>query len=271
LLYRNNGDGSFSKITTGPLVKDGLYAADGAWADFDNDGYLDLYVTEANGSSSANGLYRNNTDGTFSHVTNNVPNTGSGGWTGAAWADYDNDGQIDLFVSRYGQNNALYRNTGLGSFIPISAGRIVNDGGLSIGCSWADYDNDGFFDLFVANGGPSPAGSSFNFLYHNNGDGTFTKNTSDISTRDFGPWAACAWGDYDNDGFLDLFVANGWDSAIGAQNNFLYRNNGNSNSWLKIKLVGTQSNRSGIGAKVSALPTTTTTNWRRTNLSIHET
>ncbi|PYJ98404.1 MAG: hypothetical protein DME23_12165 [Verrucomicrobia bacterium] len=299
LLYRNNGDGSFTRITTGPVVTSGQFASGGAaWADFDNDGYLDLYVPTFNPSPTVNRFFRNNGDGTFSRITSGPPVRESGDWAVAAWGDYDNDGQIDLFVSQYGGNNAVYRNTGHGSFTRISAGRIVNDGGNSIGCGWADYDNDGFFDLFVANGGPSSSSASFNFLYHNNGDGTFTKNTSDITARDLGAWATCAWGDYDNDGFvdlfvvnqvtknalyhnngdgtftkvttgspandgnsfgcswgdfdndgfLDLFVANGY--GVSAQNNFLYRNNGNSNAWLKVKLVGTQSNRSGIGAKI---------------------
>lgn len=300
LLYRNNGDGSFTKITNGPVVTGGQFASGGAaWADFDNDGYLDLYVPTFYDIPTVNRFFRNNRDGNFSRVTNSPAVSESGDWTVAAWGDYDNDGQIDLFVSRYfGANNALYRNTGHGSFIRISAGRIVNDGGNSIGSAWADYDNDGFFDLFVANGGPSSADASFNFLYHNNGDGTFTKNTSDITTRDFGSWATCAWGDYDNDGFIDLFVANqvtknalyhnngdstftkittgspsndgrsfgcSWGDSdndgfldlfvangdgSGPKTNFLYRNNGNSNACLKVKLVGTQSNRSGIGAKV---------------------
>lgn len=300
LLYRNNGDGSFTKITSGPVVTSGQFASGGAaWADFDNDGFLDLYVPTFNDSPTVNRFFRNNGDGTFSRITNSPAVSESGDWAVAGWADYDNDGQMDLFVCRYfNANNALYRNTGHGSFTRISAGSIVNDGGSSIGCGWADYDNDGFFDLFVANGGPSSADASFNFLYHNNGDGTFTKNTSDITARDLGSWATCAWGDYDNDGFIDLFVANqitrnalyhnngdgtftkittgslanegnsfgcSWadydndgfldlfvanGSGGSAQNNFLYRNNGNSNASLKVKLEGTQSNRSGIGAKV---------------------
>jgi enediyne biosynthesis protein E4 len=298
LLYRNNGDGSFSKITTGPVVNDGQVANEGGWwADFDNDGYLDLYVSVSvfNDSPPVNRLYRNNGDGTFSRITDNPAVSDSGDGTGAAWGDYDNDGQIDLFVGRWGQNNALYRNTGHGSFTRISAGDIVSEGGNLVDCAWADYDNDGFFDLFVVN--EAGLENQVNFLYHNNGNGTFTKNTSDITADDSGSWKASAWGDYDNDGFIDLFVTslvtknalyhnNGdgtftkitpdspvegligsWGCAWGdydndgfldlfvpngsaAQKNFLYRNDGNTNAWLKVKLVGTQSNRSGIGAKV---------------------
>jgi hypothetical protein len=297
-LYRNNGDGSFTKITTGPVVNDGAFSASGTWADFDNDGHLDLFVSVFN-STQRNMLYRNNGTGGFSRVTGDAPVTESGDFTHSEWADYDNDGDADLFVSKYdGQNNALYQNNGDGTFSRVFDGSIVNDGGTSVGCSWADYDNDGFFDLFVANGGAS--GTELNFLYRNNGDGTFTKITGDITVSEFGHWAGCAWGDYDNDGFidlfvadevfnnalyrnngdgtftkitsgslvndggfsfgcdwgdydndgfLDLFVANGYGSA-GVRNNFLYYNDGNGNAWLKVKLVGTRSNRSGIGAKV---------------------
>ena len=113
-----------------------------------------------------------------------------------------------------------------------------------VGCAWGDYDNDGFLDLFVCR----QLGQN-NVLYHNNGNGTFTKVTEGRPVNDGGNSVGCAWGDYDNDGFLDLFVANGAFGDV-SQNNFLYRNNGNGNKWIKIKLIGTVSNRAGIGAKV---------------------
>src|SRR5439155_20637900 len=104
-----------------------------------------------------------------------------------------------------------------------------------------DYDNVGFLDLFVPN-----SSRQNNSLYHNNGDGTVTKVTSGSIVNDGGNSARGAWGDYDNDGFLDLFVPN-WQ---GSRPNFLYRNNGNSNSWLKVRCIGIASNRDAIGAKV---------------------
>jgi hypothetical protein len=126
-----------------------------------------------------------------------------------SWADYDNDGRIDLFVANAAlsgaqQLNRLYRNLGGGIFQPmLGPGRAARRG-ISFSCSWADYDNDGDLHLFVANGGWEQVRT--NFLYRNNGDGTFTKITDgDIATDQYGSVYG-AWGDYDNDGFLDLFV-----------------------------------------------------------------
>ncbi len=126
---------------------------------------------------------------------------------------------------------------GDGTFTKVTEGRIVSDGGNSQSCAWGDYDNDGWLDLFVANAGGG------NFLYRNNGDGSFSSVTGQAIADDQSTSAGCAWGDYDNDGFLDLVVA-------GVGQNLLYRNNGNSNSWLKANCIGTVSNRSAIGAKV---------------------
>jgi hypothetical protein len=115
------------------------------------------------------------------------------------------------------------------------------------GCAWADYDNDGYLDLFVARIG-SP-----NLLYRNNGDGTFSQVETGAPVETNGvavsSWSV-SWGDYNNDGFLDLFVANGGGAVTAQQPNFLYKNNGNSNAWIKIRCEGTASNRSAIGAKV---------------------
>jgi enediyne biosynthesis protein E4 len=158
----------------------------------------------------------------------------------AAWGDCDNDGYLDLFVSVFGGNNLLYRNNRDSTFTKITTGHIVTDGGNSVGCTWGDYDNDGNLDLFVSN-----ASGQRNLLYRNNGDGTFAKMTIGNIVTDVGDSIGCTWGDYDNDGFLDLFVAN-----RSGQNNFLYHNDGNSNHWLRVKCVGTVSNRAAIGAKV---------------------
>jgi len=160
--YRNNGDGSFTKITFGDIVLD-LYEALGcAWGDYNADGYPDLAVANGNGP---NFLYRNNGNGTFIKVTEGPIVTDPGSSRACAWADYDNDGHLDLFVAN-DANNFVYRNNGDGTFSRIISGAITNDGGQSTGSAWADYDSDGDQDLFVANTGVDGAE---NFLYQNNG------------------------------------------------------------------------------------------------------
>ena len=236
-LYHNNGDGTFTRITTGKIVTD-IGSSEGcAWGDYDNDGFLDLFVANF---GQRNFLYHNNRDGTFTKITSGSIAADVANSVCATWGDFDNDGYLDLFVSAFGGNNLLYRNNRDGTFTRITAGRIVTDGGSSVGCAWGDYDNDGFLDLFVSN-----ASNEQNFLYRNNGDGTFGRITTGNIVTDGGDSIGCAWGDYDNDGFLDLFVAN-----RSGQNNFLYHNDGNSNHWLRVKCVGTVSNRAAIGAKV---------------------
>ena len=226
--------------------------------DYDNDGDIDLFVDSA--FPFTHRLYRNEGNGVFTYVAGQLDGpldtTGSGfGSTFAGcWADYDNDGFPDVFLANVAKN-FLYHNNGDGTFTNIADSAVVQDTipveAIFSSCAWGDYDNDGFIDLFVtvgdAYGGPA---RSHNLLYHNNSDGTFTKVTegpvvTDLTTECPG----ASWGDYDNDGFLDLFVSQG---AVAAdpQTNLLYHNDGNSNAWLNVKLVGVVSNRSAIGAKV---------------------
>jgi hypothetical protein len=207
---------SFTKITAGAIVNDGGWSYGCCWADFNNDGYQDLFVVNNQTVNKNNLLYMNNGNGTFTKVTTGIVVNDGGSSYGCTSADYDNDGYIDLFVTNYGENNFLYHNNGDGTFTKITTGAIVNDGGNSTGCAWGDYDNDGFVDLFVCNRNQP------NFLYHNNGNGTFTKITTGAIVTNNSNSGGCAWCDYDNDGYLDLYVAN-----AGPATDFLYHNNGN--------------------------------------------
>ena len=215
-LYRNNGDGTFQRIQDDPIVSSYGYSHGVSWGDYDNDGYLDLFITDFF-STKFNHLYHNNQDGTFSEITTSPVVLDARSSVSGSWSDYDNDGDLDLFVANTNnENNLLYRNNGGGDFVKITSGAIVNDGGKSVGGSWGDIDNDGDFDLFVAN-----SGGQNNFLYKNNGDGTFTKVASGILVNHSGNSHGSSFGDFDNDGDLDLVVTNDAD-----EDNFYYVNNG---------------------------------------------
>jgi hypothetical protein len=246
-LFRNNGDGSFTRITNSVVVGDPADSEGRAWVDYDDDGDLDLFVSNAHSYPSA--LYQNDGTGVFTRVTTSGLTDRVEETSAVCWADYENDGFLDLFLAN-ADVNSLYRNDGDGTFSSIADSAVVTDvipaSALFTNCAWADYDNDGFIDLYVSWGNPfvSPSTSAL-FLYHNEGDGTFERVTEgEIVTRRGG---FPSWGDYDNDGFVDLLLSSG---AFSVNLSQLYHNDGNTNAWLNVKLVGTVSNRSGIGAKV---------------------
>ena len=338
-LLHNEGDGTFTNVTkSAGLDVSGGHPASAVWADFDGDGHLDLYVTywidgsppnvqgkwqggikEAFTSQArSHRLFRNNGDETFDEVTHLLgespvhgaglavgfldydddgrpdlyvvndfgpfirPNTlyRNAGPTGDSWrfeevsrkanvdaaisgmglavGDYDGDGWLDMFVTNLG-DNILYRNREGEAFEEVAGhagvGRAAIQGKQSVGWGTAflDFDNDGLLDLYFAAGSLYPETDSAggyppdqpNALFHNRGDGTFR----DVSDATGAGHAGCARGlavsDFDGDGFLDLLVAN-YD-----QHPVLLRNTGNDKGWLQVRLVGTRSNRDGIGARLT--------------------
>ncbi len=250
-LYRNNGDGTFTKITTGALVNDGEPSSASSWSDYDNDGDQDLFVANGFTRDAAqinNAFYQNNGDGSFTEIdpvtTIGIEHSYS---SNGSWADYDNDGDFDLFITNFlGNNNNLYQNNGDGTFTKIADGILNNDGGDSVSSTWGDYDNDGDLDLYVTNDF-----NENNSLYENNGDGTFVKITQGGPSNGGGRSNGATWADYDNDGYLDLFVPNGQRPDV--QSNVLYKNSGAfGNNWVNIKCIGLVSNASAIGTKVRA-------------------
>ena len=229
-LYRQNKDGRFTDVTKEAGLAnagDGNYGMGVAVGDYDNDGYPDIYVT----NYGKNILYHNNGDGTFSDVTAKAGVAG-GGWSASAgFFDYDNDGKLDLFVTRYMEwdpkhsktcggewhtycppeefpttTSILYHNRGDGTFEDVSQrSGIAAKKGRGLGVAFADYDDDGFTDVFVANDGMQQ------FLFHNNGDGTFTERgleagaaLSEDGRRLSG--MGVVFQDYDNDGRPDIIV-----------------------------------------------------------------
>jgi hypothetical protein len=220
-LYRNDGTGTFTRVSGEPLVTDTAYSSGPAWGDFDNDGDLDLFV--ANQRNQHNHLYRNQGNDTFVRVESGEIVSDHGDSYSAAWADYDSDGLLDLFVSNAGgQPDFLYHNDGGGSFSRVTDGLLVTEPASSYGASWGDLDDDGDADLFIATAGNEP-----NRLFLNNGDGSFTKVTDSPVTE--GPVFSNggAWGDFDNDGDLDLFVGSCRYFTYGVHDT-LYRNDGGS-------------------------------------------
>jgi tetratricopeptide (TPR) repeat protein len=189
--------------------------------DYNNDGLLDVAVAAAHGGIS---LYRNNGDGTFTDVSIQSGLYRSTNGFGLAAGDYNNDGYPDLCVCRmgfYGGECELWRNNGDGTFTDVSKDSGVASWGPSFSVSWVDYDRDGLLDLFVAtNFGGLFDRKTPNRLFHNNGDGTFTEVALQAGIKSIWPTIGHSWGDYDNDGFPDLFLS----TAIGPPQ--LFHNNG---------------------------------------------
>ena len=227
LLYRGNGDGTFQYTSdlAGMLTTTDRGRC-GFWVDYDNDGKLDLFVKNFVGS---NRLYRNNGDGTFTEgaAAAGLADATLGGNFGSAcsFADYDNDGFMDVFFSGDRTTDVLYRNQGDGTFVDVTASAGMDALENGHGVAWGDYDNDGLLDMYVPREG-TLAGTG-GTLYHNNGDGTFSDVTAAAGVSTLANSWAAIWGDYDNDGYLDLFVTNSGDGITGAGNkNMLYHNNG---------------------------------------------
>jgi hypothetical protein len=245
-LYQQKPDGTFVDVTERAGLKGAGYSMGVAAADYDNDGHVDLFVS----GYKVDYVYRNNGDGTFSDVTSKLPNVAKGWSTSAGWFDYDRDGRLDLFIARYmewdfengstfcggpvaglraychpdnfkGAANVLLHQRADGSFEDVSKSSGIADAvGKGLGVAFADFDNDGWTDVFVANDSVRQS------LYRNKGDGKFediavmSGAAYDEDGKTFaGMGVDC--GDYDNDGYMDVFV-----TTLSNEKYALYRNNG---------------------------------------------
>ncbi len=337
-LYRNNGNGTFTDVTERAGVNNNLWGTSAAFFDYDNDGYLDLYVCNyltydeknlpctlydgkpycsiANFKGSSARLFHNNGDGTFTDVSEKAKIANpKGKGLGVVALDYDNDGRMDIFQANDAAPNFLYHNDGNGTFseVALAAGVAFDPDGNArggMGVDAEDLDGNGYLDIFVAN-----FSDQTNALFHNDKDGLFTEITNSVGLGAISlPMSGFGsrFFDYNNDGLVDLFVLNGHPFepinkisphityteppflfentgkgfrevasehgaplkkfysgrglAIGDFDNdgdsdlllmnvgeppVLLRNDGgNRNHWLGISLIGTTSNRDGIGAKV---------------------
>ena len=256
ILYHNNGDGTFTNVTKAAKIYEpqGKNLAVGA-ADYDNDGWPDLFV--ANDGLNAY-LYRNQRNGTFDEVgvISGMALTVRGNTMAAmciSLGDYDNDGWLDLFITDFQKNSDhLWHNDGKGSFDEVSdqAGITVPTRDvLSFGGGFFDYDNDGWLDLFIANGHVYPEVEQASPDVHNEGNGKFVETTKIAGSGFETPYVGrgVAFADFDNDGFVDLVVANNGDPPL-----LLRNSGGNGNHFVNVKLVGRKSNRDAMGARIRA-------------------
>ena len=248
-LYKNTGNGNFVSIDTGVISLDLNRVSRGVnWVDIDGDGDLDLFVSCENNQNEL--VYRND-GGYFTKIINTPPATNGGNSWSSSWGDYDNDGDLDVFVANWDQTNFLFRNDGNFNFTKITNDTIVNETGYFACCGWGDFDNDGDLDMFVTQAYKNPDSPLKNYLYKNmlmeTGNPTFEKVTSGDIVNDSGYSYGFAWGDWDSDGDLDMFIAKTYNEN---ENNAAYLNNGNSNSWLEVTGIGTVTNRSAIGSKI---------------------
>jgi len=262
-LYHNNGDGTFTDVSarSGILKPGPRYSITPVSYDFDNDGWPDIYVAV---DSEPSMLLHNNHDGTFTDIAvlagcayseNGHEQSGMGVGVG----DYDCDGWFDIFKTNFADDTCnLYHNNGDGTFtdVTFSSGIGINNRYVAWGCEFVDYDNNGWPDIIQVNGHVYPEIDQHNIsqtfknprlVYRNMGDGKF----KDVSAS-MGPGIGekfssrgAAFGDYDNDGDIDVLILNLSDPP-----SLLRNDGGNSQNWIKIKLIGTQCNRTAIGARV---------------------
>ncbi|HEV2275336.1 MAG TPA: CRTAC1 family protein [Acidobacteriaceae bacterium] len=263
LLYHNNGDGTFTDVSerSGILKPGARYSITPVSYDFDNDGWPDIYVAV---DSQPSILFHNNHDGTFTDIAvqagcalseEGLEQSGMG----VAVGDYDCDGWFDIFKTNFSDDASdLYRNTGNGAFsdVTFASGFGANTHYVGWGCGFIDYDNDGWPDILQVNGHVYPEVDDLHIdqtfrnprlVYRNIGGKTF----QDVSAK-LGPGIreayssrGAAFGDFDNDGDVDVLIMNMNDLP-----SLLRNDGGNKNNWIKIKLIGTKCNRTAIGARV---------------------
>lgn len=242
VLYHNNGDMTFTDITAAANVMDTQISMGAIFFDYDNDHDLDLYLTHD--ADQANILYQNDGTGHFTDVSvaANADHRSNG--MGVDVADINHDGWLDIYITNLSYNTLLL-NQGDGTFTDISQASGAVDTGMGWGTTFLDYDNDGYEDIYMVNDSrftPRP-----NVLYHNEGDMTFMEVSENTSIASMGASYGSVSADFNQDGLLDLMVTNQGDMG-----NQLFINDClSTGNWLQIKALGTTSNRSAIGSRIT--------------------
>jgi FG-GAP-like repeat/ASPIC and UnbV len=266
LLYHNKGDGTFEDVAAYACVQGNpsWFCKGCTWIDIDNDDYPDLFL---NHLQSVGRLYHNNRDGRFIDETSprNIdgPEIGFSCWT---W-DYDNDGWLDIFATCYeqslagvvdgllghervGPTNRLFRNLSGHGFEDLTAETGLNHIYMTMGSNFADFDNDGWLDMYLGTGDPNLATLVPNRMFKNVDGRRFAEITASSGTGHLQKGHAVACGDWDRDGDVDLFVQTGGAVDGDRYHDILFQNPGQQNHWLTFKLVGTKTNRAAIGARI---------------------
>jgi hypothetical protein len=263
LLFHNKGDGTFEEVSKKAGVDDPhhYYGLGATWGDYDNDGWPDLYVAN---DAGPNFLYRNKHDGTFEDIglLAGVALSGDGmeqGSMGVDWGDYLHEGRLSMIVTNFvEQGSTLYHNLGRDNFADVSVrAKLMRPTYpfVSWGTSFFDMDNDGWLDLFVANGHVYPqvdaisGGTPYRqpmLLFRNHRDGTFDDVSQALADMPPQSRRGAAFGDINNDGNVDIVVLN-----VGEPPSLLLNHNDSPNHRVLFKLVGTKSNKAAIGARVT--------------------
>jgi tetratricopeptide (TPR) repeat protein len=264
-LFRNKGDGTFEDISHSAGVDKIAFTKGVAAADYDNDGFVDFYVSNLYGG---NFLYHNNHDRTFTEVSEKAGVHQPQSQSFATWFfDYDNDGWPDLFVTSYFfstdetlrsylslprnvETMKLYRNMKNGMFKDVTAEVGLDKINMPMGANFGDVDNDGFLDIFLATGGPEYGALVPKMLLRNNEGKSFVDITASSGTGELHKGHGVVFADLNNSGQEDLLVSIGGATPGDAHAFRVFQNPGNDNDWITVKLIGVRTNRSAIGARI---------------------
>ena len=265
-LFRNNGDGTFSDVAAAAGVDQRAFAKGVCWGDYDGDRFADLYVSNLDGP---NRLYHNNGDGTFTDVAPRIDVTAPFHSFPTWFWDFDNDGALDLFVSSYSNSITnvvahhlglgmkfdsprLYRGDERGGFTDVTDKHKLNQPTLTMGSNFGDLDNDGYLDAYLGTGDIHYHVLVPNLMFLNRAGDGFVNVTMAGGFGHLQKGHGISFADLDHDGDLDVFEQMGGAFPGDGYGDALFENPGFGNRWITVKLVGVQSNRSAIGARIQA-------------------
>jgi len=266
-LYHNQGDGTFVDVAAKAGVENFRCCKGSAWADYDDDGKLDLFVSNMGQPCR---MYHNEGNGTFKDVAPDLGLTGPALSFCCWFWDYDNDGLLDLYVNDYrarvaevlcgalgikfegGSAPHLYKNMGHGQFHEVAAEVGLDRPMAPMGANFGDLDDDGYPEIYLGTGDMSYEGLDVKLLFKNEGGVYFSDATTSAGVGHLQKGHGVSFADYDGDGDLDLFVELGGGMPGDQSYNALFQNPGNGRHWLNVKLVGVRTNRSAIGARIRA-------------------